>query len=216
MSLACQCHQIAYWTIAMTTHRTESQLQDHRGYGMGKYPTMSSFWWLAIIYLDSEYSHSIEECPCHQVKGGFIPWLYQARGNINTSNSTKPDKNLCQSLYQMRPRHEGMPKQDRGGCKDTLIYGFQWTVVEILIFMAFYSSSSLHVNTISIITLFYVAHGSEHGWLFNVLKLFLLQKVSMLIMNGWDNNENYMSFRKVWVFCSVIVLKCSHCHHLGR
>ena len=49
--------------------------------------------------------------------------------------------------------------------------------VEILIFIVFYPSPSLYVNTISRISLFYVAHGSEHEWLCNVLKVFLLIKV---------------------------------------
>ena len=55
------------------THRTEPQLQDHRGYGMGKYTSMSSFQWLSIIYIDVEYSHLIEEGPCCQLKSCFIP-----------------------------------------------------------------------------------------------------------------------------------------------
>ena len=38
----------------------------------------------------------------------------------------------------------------------------------------FYSLSSLHVDIISIFM--YVAHGSEHRWLFNALKLFLIQQ----------------------------------------
>ena len=38
--------------------------------------------------------------------------------------------------------------------------------------MMFYSLSSLIIDIISIITLFYVVHGSEHKWLFNALKLF--------------------------------------------
>ena len=46
--------------------------------------------------------------------------------------------------------------------------------VETLIFIVFYSSLSLLVNTISRVTLFYMVHGSEHEWLFNVLKVFLL------------------------------------------
>ena len=38
-----QCYWIANWTTAMTTHGTESLLQDQKGYGTGKYPFVSSF-----------------------------------------------------------------------------------------------------------------------------------------------------------------------------
>ena len=39
------------------------------------------------------------------------------------------------------------------------------------------------------------------------LKVFLLQKISMFIMNGRDNIKNYMSLGEVWVFCRVICLE---------
>ena len=61
----------------------------------------------------------------------------------------------------------------------------------ILIFIAFYSSSSWHVNTISIINLSYVVHGSEHEWLFNVFKDIFIRK-SMSLMNDRDNKEIYV------------------------
>ena len=67
---------IGQWTewLPQTTHRTESWLQDHRGYGTGKYPSMSSFLMtMAIIYFDAEYFHSIEDGPCHWLKGGLYP-----------------------------------------------------------------------------------------------------------------------------------------------
>ena len=70
--------------------------------------------WSAIIYLDAEYSHSFEEGPSHQLEGGLLPSLYQARGKINsTKPSNKPDKNLYPNGYQMNPtmRHKGMPEQ---------------------------------------------------------------------------------------------------------
>ena len=96
----------------MTTHGTKSWLQDQKGYGMGKYPSMSSFWQIAIIYLDAEYSHSFEEGPGYQLKGGSIPLLYQARANTNsTKPDNKPDDNLYPNVCQMKAgtRHEVMP-----------------------------------------------------------------------------------------------------------
>ena len=62
-------------------------------------PLCQDFWWPAIIYLNAEYSHSIEEGPCHWMKGGFIPSYYQARGIINTSN-TKPRWDLVMRTCQ--------------------------------------------------------------------------------------------------------------------
>ena len=132
--------------------------------------------------------------------------------------------------------HEDVPKQKWGvSCEEYLSPSYQTVIDSVVLllllkifinlwtamnscwnfdFIVFYSSSSLHVNTTSGTTLFYVAHGSEHEWLFNILKVFLLQKVSTFITNGGDNNENYMSPGKVSAFCRVIVLKHSCCCHL--
>ena len=92
----------------------------------------------------------------------------------------------------MRPRHEGVPKQkwevaceeytspNLLDCNKQLLKIFDKLIdcnrqLSFEILWHFYSLASLHVDIICVITLFYVAHESEHRQLFNTLKSFLLQ-----------------------------------------
>ena len=51
-------------------------------------------------------------------------------------------------------------------------------------FTVFYLTSSLHVNTITRVTSFYMVNGSEHEWLFNIFKSIFIIK-SRYIHNKW-------------------------------
>ena len=53
------------------------------------------------------------------------------------------------------------------------------------------------LNTIRIITLSYVVHGSEHEWLFNNFKGIFIRK-SMSLMNGRDIKEIYVHPDEAW------------------
>ena len=88
--------QLADWmNCHATTHmELRSQLQDHRGYGMGKYPSkLQVLWWPAVIYFDVEYSHSFEEGPQLSTDEWFLyPCFPKQEETINTNNSTRPDE----------------------------------------------------------------------------------------------------------------------------
>ena len=91
----------ADWATATTTHRTESWLQDHRGMEWVSNPPCQDSPWPIIIYLDMESSHSFEEGLQLQWRVALYP-RFPKQEEMSTL-TTVPD--------QMRPKHEGMPKQ---------------------------------------------------------------------------------------------------------
>ena len=53
-------------------------------------PLCQVLWWLAVIYLDAEYSHSIEEGPCCNWKVALYPgFIKQEETSTHQHHQTK-------------------------------------------------------------------------------------------------------------------------------
>ena len=108
----------------------------------GKYPMCQVFWQTSIFLMQSTPTQ-LKRDPCCLLEGGFIASLHQTRRSINSNYSTK---------IRQQPGHKDMPTQKGGSLQGLPVPNLQ-TVIDSIVkdifiknFVAYHSSSSLHVN----------------------------------------------------------------------